>query len=461
MVTPTSEIPPGAERPRPMAERIGSSANDPLREYRAAGQIDATAAANDVAAQIQTDPQQAGDQGSRIVQGLDAAERGEFAARLMETLTPSDVRALGDSVEGRRFLGQIAAELTPAQADTPPARAIPEALAGDLRAASDMTSDRRGLLLDLTQMGLAVAGVADPTPISDGLDGVISLFRGDLVGAGIAAVSIVPFVGDLAKVGKLGDMFQTRERAVDLAKTDPSFAHSARPILERFQQALHDIPMERLPDSARDAVKGMQRKLNEFVAPAFENGARHTDPATGRTMIDAKRGSSGAFNETLDGPFEKNVIYRTDNGYQYHTDANRRVEPVEGRLNLDPSQPRSKDRQHDVVHGDGVPAQRAAGDPDQGGHIIKRTWGGPAEKINLVPQRGSINQGQYARMESFVEEQLENGHRVDFEAQLDYPNRNSRRPDSMNTHITVWDDQGDVVTTQKYEFDNRRPESPQ
>jgi len=461
MVTPTNEIPPGAARPLPMAERVGSSASDPLHEYRAAGQIDIAAAADNLAKQIQVDTQQAGAQGTRILQGLDAAQRGEFAARLMETLTPADVRRLGESSEGRHFLGQIAAELTPAQADTPPARAIPEVLAGDLRPASDMTSDRRALLLDLSQMGLAVAGFADPTPVSDGLDGVISLFRGDLVGAGISAVSIVPFVGDLAKIGKLGDMFQTLDRAVDLAKTDPSFAQSARPILERFQKALNDVPLERLPDSARDQVKGMQRKLNEFVAPAFEDGARHIDPDTGRTMIDAKRGSSGAFNETLDGPFEKNVIYRTDNGYQYHTDANRRVESVEGRLNLDTSQPRSEDRQHDVVHEDGVPAKRAQSDPDQGGHIIKRTWGGPAEKINLVPQRGSINQGHYARMESFVEEHLENGHRVDFEAQLDYPNSNSRRPDSMSTHITVWDDQGDVVTTQKYEFDNRRPESPQ
>ena len=62
----------------------------------------------------------------------------------------------------------------------------------------------RELMLDIGQLVLDVVGIFDPTPASDGANVLISLARGDLFGAGISAISIVPFVGDLAKVGKLG-----------------------------------------------------------------------------------------------------------------------------------------------------------------------------------------------------------------------------------------------------------------
>ena len=61
----------------------------------------------------------------------------------------------------------------------------------------------RELMLDIGQLVLDVVGIFDPTPASDGANVLISLARGDLFGAGISAISIVPFVGDLVKVGKL------------------------------------------------------------------------------------------------------------------------------------------------------------------------------------------------------------------------------------------------------------------
>ncbi|MCF6253008.1 MAG: HNH endonuclease [Methylococcaceae bacterium] len=59
------------------------------------------------------------------------------------------------------------------------------------------------LKLDLAQAALDVAGIADPTPISDGLSGLMSLARGDFIGAGLSLVSMVPYAGDaLAKTTK-------------------------------------------------------------------------------------------------------------------------------------------------------------------------------------------------------------------------------------------------------------------
>jgi hypothetical protein len=67
--------------------------------------------------------------------------------------------------------------------------------------------------IDSIQSALDVAGVADPTPIVDGVNAGISVVRAltdpqnagtHLVNAGVSAASMVPFVGDLAKLFKYG-----------------------------------------------------------------------------------------------------------------------------------------------------------------------------------------------------------------------------------------------------------------
>lgn len=71
------------------------------------------------------------------------------------------------------------------------------------KANKELDSLNNELKLDLAQAALDVVGIADPTPISDGLNGIISLVRGDFVGAGLSLVSIVPYAGDaLAKTAK-------------------------------------------------------------------------------------------------------------------------------------------------------------------------------------------------------------------------------------------------------------------
>ena len=61
----------------------------------------------------------------------------------------------------------------------------------------------RDLALDLTQLCFDLAGFVDPTPISDGVSGLIALGRGQWLDAAISGIAMVPYVGDLAKAGKL------------------------------------------------------------------------------------------------------------------------------------------------------------------------------------------------------------------------------------------------------------------
>ena len=104
--------------------------------------------------------------------------------------------------------------------------------APDPHAAAAAKVDGVELALDITQMGLDIVGIFDPTPISDGASGLISLARGDFLGAGISALSMVPYVGDAAKVGKLGDFAQTLAKAVDAAKSSPEVAKAIAPAMD-------------------------------------------------------------------------------------------------------------------------------------------------------------------------------------------------------------------------------------
>lgn len=79
------------------------------------------------------------------------------------------------------------------------------------KAASDLLKKQEGnlenlnseLALDLAQSAVDIAGIADPTPISDAIGAGMSLYRGDLVGAGLSLVSMIPYAGDaLGKTAK-------------------------------------------------------------------------------------------------------------------------------------------------------------------------------------------------------------------------------------------------------------------
>ena len=176
--------------------------------------------------------------------------------------------------------------------------------------ADDLAKQKTELALDLVQIGLSVAGIFDPSPISDGADGLISLFRGDFLGAGISVVSMVPYIGDVAKLGKLGKFAETVAKAVDLAKADAAFAAAIKPALDKIAAALKLVPLDSLPKSARDAIESMTRKLDEFAAPAAKRSVDDVVPVVVpgavRVTPDAKGLINGLHNAGPNAPrFDK------------------------------------------------------------------------------------------------------------------------------------------------------------
>lgn len=56
-------------------------------------------------------------------------------------------------------------------------------------------------ILDYIQVSLDGFGILDPTGVADGINSVIYLARGQGAYALISAVAMLPYIGDIAKIG--------------------------------------------------------------------------------------------------------------------------------------------------------------------------------------------------------------------------------------------------------------------
>ncbi len=128
-----------------------------------------------------------------------------------------------------------------------------------------LSPEKKELLLDIGQFTLDIIGIFEPTPFADLTSGVVSLFRMEFTNALISAVSVVPFVGDLAKLGKIPKYTASIQRAIALARTDAAFAGMLRPILAKLLAALDRLPFEKLSAPVRDAVERLRWTIEGFA----------------------------------------------------------------------------------------------------------------------------------------------------------------------------------------------------
>ena len=92
-----------------------------------------------------------------------------------------------------------------------------------------LTPQQQELALDIAQLTLDIVGIFEPTPFADGTNALISIGRGDWLGAGLSGISIIPYIGDLAKAGKLPRYSQKLYDAIQLARNNAEFAKLLRP----------------------------------------------------------------------------------------------------------------------------------------------------------------------------------------------------------------------------------------
>jgi len=276
------------------------------------------------------------------------------------------------------------------------------------------------LVADLTQIGLDIAGIFDPTPISDGANTLVSLFRGDFTGAAISAVGMVPYLGDAAKLGKLGHWAETIVNAAELARRDPGVMESLRPALDAIRKPLDsvDIGGLPLPQSAKDQLGRMKTALDEALAPVGEVVVKRFDDAA-----DFNRAANNAL---------PNARYEFGN-YSYETDALGRIRTAEGQVSLTPAGRNDTDLQAQIGH--------EGRSTDVGFHVIADRFGGQTNRLNVVPGNGrpigdgvaNLNQGAYKQFENTVARLAENpANRVEMRVETRYADGNgSTRPDEF------------------------------
>jgi hypothetical protein len=131
-----------------------------------------------------------------------------------------------------------------------------------------LSPEARELLLDVGQLTLDIVGIFEPTPFADLTSGVISLSRGEFGAAAISVVAIVPYAGDLAKLGKIPRYVQTIERTVQAARKNEALARLVRPLLARLLSALDALPLDHVSQSGRVAIGRMRNAIDDFLGPS-------------------------------------------------------------------------------------------------------------------------------------------------------------------------------------------------
>ncbi|MFV0383877.1 hypothetical protein [Paracoccus sp. (in: a-proteobacteria)] len=172
--------------------------------------------------------------------------------------------------------GLVAANLSTRPQSPPAPNAAPDRPEPGKPGKQNDEVDAGELALDLTQMGLDIVGIFEPTPFADGANTLISLGRGDFGGAALSALGMIPYVGDAAKLGKMGKWAKTVANGVELALKNSDFAKAASPALKKIAEAIDAAPksaFNALPNDVQQKLLEMRAAIGRVPGAAAEGAA--------------------------------------------------------------------------------------------------------------------------------------------------------------------------------------------
>jgi hypothetical protein len=165
------------------------------------------------------------------------------------------------------------------------------------REAADMTP------MDKAQLGADIAGIFDPTPASDTVGAGLALARRDWWGAGASVLGYIPYVGDLAKIGKIGRMApKTAEMLKLFMKGSDNLARAGADILKKHFSFDQIIAARRA--AAKRTRELMNRKRRDPNCRECQRVNRSNMPIKGGkwNTPDGKPPTSGSGTFTFDQP---------------------------------------------------------------------------------------------------------------------------------------------------------------
>lgn len=234
---------------------------------------------------------------------------------------------------------------------------------------ADETAELRHLTTDLAQIVLDITGFVDPTPVSDGLNALISLGRGDWLGAGLSGLAMVPYIGDLAKAGKFPKYLKTIERAIVLAQQSERARRALLPVFRKLDEALNLMPsgVSGQLDTLRGKIAGF---LNRYGSPR----------GIARVLPD----------------ISKNFTFKS---YLQGDDL---IKEASGRLGVPGKVMTHRHQASQRLVSEGL--------GEDAGHLIGNRFGAPGGVENLSPQNWMQNRyGTFKNLENSWAEKLQNG----------------------------------------------------
>ncbi|MFD1893046.1 hypothetical protein H0I39_06100 [Ottowia beijingensis] len=338
-----------------------------------------------------------------------AARQALDGATTLGVVNPAQLaQQLKRAPDGARqqLLNELAPHLSPRDLDD-----VSRQIGQPPRAKPGIDAD---LALDLTQIGLDIAGFFDPTPISDGANTLISLGRGDWLGAGLSAISMVPYIGDAAKLGKLGKYAQTMAKAIDAARANPALREALAPAVKGIADAIAKLPLDKLPDSARKQIATL-KELTGIFAKESDAAARQAlkaaddvpasattraaaaasrvgaQPAWGKYIDDIKAQTGMAVGakqqKLIDAALDKKDYTRlsTADSKAHRAQFNKVKNDLIAQWETQTG--KSWPRYTEDLYSKNGTLVRRAGQPYDAHHIIESSYGGPNEWWNMHPAR--------------------------------------------------------------------------
>ncbi len=129
-------------------------------------------------------------------------------------------------------------------------------------------ADKNEIALDIAQFILDMTGIIDPTPVSDGTSAIISLTRGRWIDALISSVSIIPYIGDVAKLGKLPRYLKSIKKAVQISRRDQAWFFALKKLLiplKKVVDQFYELSSKSLPGKYSKILREIKLEINKVV----------------------------------------------------------------------------------------------------------------------------------------------------------------------------------------------------
>ena len=245
------------------------------------------------------------------------------------------------------------------------------------------------LAMDLLQLCLDLAGIADPSPACDGANAIISIVRGNWFDAAISGLSIIPYVGDLAKIGRLKKQLKSIKRAIKIVTENPELATKMIPVFRKLKAALDWLP-NKGSEHLADVKLVVHRFLQEY--DKIKNLPKHLPDWSKRFHV----------REIREGEFVRIKVVG-DLG-------------VPGKVKTHRNPTAQKHLHRTKYHGKKMKVQPQKS--DEAGHMIGNQFGAPGNLENLVPMSFHNNRKIFGALERKWAKLLEegNGIRVEINA---------------------------------------------